>query len=278
MLYYVVLCCIMLYYILQVLPLWWLSDGYLVWMGPFMTSVIEMIGGCGFTDFHTASYWGAKYEAKKYAQPGVDPPHVRLARGEGFFFGIGGFWALRMCTKNVAADVVVFSFGQIPIILVLVPHQFMFFTVSQEQLQSLKRHILLCRAGWWSTSYPKHQHVTGSQCDTLVGHPQCFPAVLIHESSLTGSVSKPSDHPQFLRPNLAIWVVWTSLNIYLTSVSSMFLEPFDVDRLHHGWQKPMPQRSSSPFTELAYLLVIQGIRLGPTIYRYKIDNRYTIYR
>jgi hypothetical protein len=60
-----------------------------------------------------------------------------------------------MCTINVAADVVVFSFGQIPIILVLVPHQFMFFTayvshclVSQEQLQSLKRHILLCRAGW----------------------------------------------------------------------------------------------------------------------------------
>ena len=47
---------------------------------------------------HQPTTWGAKYEAKKYAEPNVDPPHVRLARGPGsvkprcfFFAGGGGF-------------------------------------------------------------------------------------------------------------------------------------------------------------------------------------------
>lgn len=45
----------------------------------------------GLEWFHTWPARGAKYEAKKYSQPGVDPPHVRLARGfaGGFLRGCG---------------------------------------------------------------------------------------------------------------------------------------------------------------------------------------------
>ena len=41
----------------------------------------SMEDGLGRRKFQMLLDSGAKYEAKKYAQPGVDPPHVRLARG-----------------------------------------------------------------------------------------------------------------------------------------------------------------------------------------------------